>query len=83
MSRQQETLAAIFAEPTRANLAWRNVESLLRHLGAEMTAGNGSRVRVRLNGVRATFHRPHPQHQAHRPLIRSVRRFLIAAGIEP
>ena len=27
-------------------------------LGAEISEGNGSRVRIALNGVRAVFHRP-------------------------
>ncbi len=30
-------------------------------MGAEITEGRGSRVRVALKGVRAVFHRPHPE----------------------
>ena len=30
-------------------------------LGAERFEGNGSRIRFLLNGIKATFHRPHPQ----------------------
>ena len=81
MGRQDDTLSAIFAEPTRANIAWRDIESLFKHLNGEITEGAGSRVRVRLNGIKAIFHRPHPQREAHRPLVRSVKRFLEAAGI--
>lgn len=83
MGKPDDTLAAVFAEPTRANIAWRDLESLLKHLGGDVTSGSGSRVRVALNGVRATFHRPHPRREAHKPLIRSVRRFLESAGIAP
>lgn len=85
MSKPEATLAAIFAEPTRANISWREIESVFRHYGARVTAGDGSRVRVAFGEgarvVRATFHRPHPQHEAHKPLVRSVRRFLTEAGI--
>jgi hypothetical protein len=83
MGRHDDTLSAIFEEPTRANIRWRDVESLFKHYGAEVSEGRGSRIRVRLNGVKATFHRPHPQPEAHKPLVRSVRRFLEAAGISP
>ena len=39
------------------------MESLLSALGAEVSEGRGSRVRVALNGVRATFHEPHPRNE--------------------
>lgn len=32
--------------------------------GARIIEGRGSRVRFELNGVIATFHRPHPQKEA-------------------
>jgi len=83
MSRPDETLRAIFADPVRANISWKDIESLFRHHGGEVSKGQGSRVRVRLNGVRATFHRPHPQHEAHKLLVKSVRRFLESAGVRP
>jgi hypothetical protein len=59
VSKHDKTLAAIFAEPTRANVKWADIEALLNHRGAEITEGEGSRVRVLLNGIRAVFHRPH------------------------
>jgi HicA-like toxin of HicAB toxin-antitoxin system len=83
MSRPDETLRAIFADPIRANISWKDIEALFKNRGGEVSKGQGSRVRVRLNGVRATFHRPHPQHEAHKPLVRSVRRFLELAGVVP
>lgn len=87
MTKPEITLGAIFAEPTRANIAWRDIESLFKYYGAQVTRGNGSRVRVAFSVgrqvVRATFHRPHPQREAHKPLVRSVRRLLEEAGITP
>ncbi|WP_315855755.1 type II toxin-antitoxin system HicA family toxin [Rhizobium leguminosarum] len=49
----------------------------------EVSEGNGSRVRVALNGVRAVFHRPHPQKETDKGAVRSVRRFLQEAEIRP
>lgn len=81
--RHRRTLIAIFAEPVRANIPWRRIEAMLGALGADLSEGRGSRVRVQLAGVRAVFHRPHPQKEASRGSVRSVRRFLIAAGVHP
>jgi hypothetical protein len=82
-NKHQRTLEAIFEKPEHANLPWRDIEALLVALGAEMTEGNGSRVRVALKGVRAVFHRPHPQKEASKGAVKSVRRFLEAAGVKP
>jgi len=76
-------LGAIFEDPVRSNVAWSDVERLLLALGAETSEGRGSRVRVYLNGVRAVFHRPHPQKETDKGALKSVRRFLAEAGIEP
>jgi len=78
-----ETLRDIFAQPVHANVRWSDIESLLEFLGAEIDEGNGSRVRVALNGVRAVFHRPHPERTTDKGALKSVRRFLIEAGVRP
>lgn len=77
------TLMAIFATPTPANLAWRQIEALFVGLGAQIIEGRGSRVRFELNGVIATFHRPHPHKEAKPYQVRDAREFLIQAGIKP
>ncbi len=79
--KQRATLAAIFADPVRANIPWREIEALFLACGAEVGEGNGSRVRVALNGVRAVFHRPHPHKETDKGAVKSVRRFLVEAEI--
>jgi hypothetical protein len=81
--RHRQTLGRVFAEPTPADLRWRDIQALLRAVGAEISEGAGSRVRVALAGVRAVFHRPHPRPETRRGTVRAVRDFLIAAGIKP
>jgi hypothetical protein len=83
MSKHQRTLAAIFAEPAKANVHWTDVEALLKYSGAEITEGSGSRVRIALNDVRAVFHRPHPRKEMDRGALKSMRRFLTEAGVTP
>ena len=82
-SKHRKTLEAIFEKPERANIAWRDVEALLNALGAEISEGNGSRVRVALKDVRVVFHRPNPRKETNKGAVKSVRRFLEAAGVKP
>jgi hypothetical protein len=81
--RHHAVLEAVFATPIRANIAWRDVEALFVACGGDISEGEGSRVRDALNGVRAVFHRPHPQKETDKGAIKSVRRFLTEAGITP
>jgi hypothetical protein len=81
--KHRKTLEAIFEKPERANVAWRDIEALFIALGAEVAEGSGSRVRVALKDVRAVFHRPHLRKETNKGAVKSVRRFLEAAGIEP
>jgi hypothetical protein len=81
--KHQKTLAAIFAQPTRANIAWSDVVSLFRALGADVSQGEGSRVRVALNGRRATFHEPHPEREIGKKTVADVRDFLEEVGFAP
>ncbi len=76
------TLESIFASPTKSNIVWKDIESLLLALGAELSEGNGSRVRIALKGVRAVFHRPHPRKEADKGSVVSMKRFLITAGVK-
>ena len=79
--KHRQTLQAIFEDPVRSNIAWRDIEAMLKAAGAEITEGAGSRVRIGLNGVRAVFHRPHPQKETDKGAVKSMRRFLTEAGV--
>jgi len=81
VGKHDRTRAAIDAEPVRANIKWSDIEALFRHLGAEISEGRGSRVRVALNDIKAVFHRPHPSKETSKPTIESVRGFLERAGV--
>jgi hypothetical protein len=82
-SKHRKTLQAIFDNPVRSDVEWKKIESLFSALGAELSEGRGSRIRVALNDVRAVFHRPHPQKETDKGALKSVRRFLKEAGITP
>jgi hypothetical protein len=82
-NKQSKTLQAIFTDPVRSDIAWKEVESLFVALGAELSEGRGSRVRVVLRDVKAVFHRPHPRKETDKGALKSVRRFLTEAGFAP
>jgi hypothetical protein len=81
-SKQYRTLKIIFEDPIRADIPWNDIENVITALGGTLSEGNGSRVRIKLNGVFAVFHRPHPERVTDKGAVKSVRRFLINAGIE-
>ncbi len=80
--KHQKILDSIFIEPIKSNVIWNDIEKLLKALGAEISEGRGSRVRFYLNGVRAVFHRPHPQKETDKGTLKSMRRFLTEAGVK-
>jgi hypothetical protein len=75
-------LEMVFKKPVQSNVRWTDIEALLATLGAEISEGNGSRVRIALNGVRAVFHRPHPTNETDKGAVISMRKFLENAGIK-
>ena len=77
------TLDAIFTQPVQAGIVWKDVEALLQILGAEISEGRGSRVRIALNGRKAVFHRPHPRKETDKGAVVSMRRFLTESQTRP
>ncbi|MDE1195387.1 pilus assembly protein HicB [Pseudomonas sp. Bc-h] len=82
-SRQHSTLKMIYSRQVPTSLEWSRIESIFLALGARTIEGNGSRVRFELNGVVATFHRPHPEKEAKPYQVRDARAFLQQAGVTP
>jgi hypothetical protein len=80
--KQSRTLERIFEQPVRCDILWTDIEKLFQALGADISEGRGSRVRVALTDVRAVFHRPHPERVTNQSTIRSVRKFLKEAGVK-
>ncbi|NIM12129.1 MAG: addiction module toxin, HicA family [Candidatus Aminicenantes bacterium] len=81
--KHRKTLEAIFKRPTQAGISWIDIEALLISLGAAISEGRGSRVRIELNGEDAVFHRPHPEKETDKGAVASMRRFLENAGVKP
>jgi len=82
-SRDRKTLQNVCTDPVSPAIHWRDIEALFIALGAITKEGTGSRINILLNGRVAVFHRPHPQKEADKGAVKSVRRFLTEADIQP
>ena len=81
--KSQRTLDAIFAHPTSANVKWRDIEGLVRELGAEISEREGSRIAVVLFKEVRVFHRPHPAPDTDKGAIASIRNWFEQHGVTP
>jgi hypothetical protein len=81
--KQRVTLEAVFKRPTQSGIRWADIESMLVALGAKISEGRGSRIRIELNNEDAVFHRPHPGKETDKGAVVSMRRFLENAGVKP
>ena len=79
--KHKRILIGILQEPVSGNIHWRDVESLLHHLGAEIEHGHGARMKVMLNGCEGTLRHPHHSNVCSKHDIRHLRDYLITAGI--
>jgi len=82
MSHKHESLLrSIFEGPVSGNVHWREVESMLTHLGAKVEPHHGANFRVVLNGVEGFIHRPHNSNTCSKQELRHVRDYLVSAGV--
>lgn len=79
-AKHRKTLSAIFAKPTKANIKFSDIESLIEVLGGKVREGDGSRVVLELSGTREYAHRPHPGKEAKKYMVEKIREWL--TGLE-
>jgi len=81
--KQASLLRAIFQDPASGNIHWREIESLLNHLGATIETGHGARFRIVLNKMEFFLHHPHHSNVFNKQDIKPLREFLARAGVSP
>lgn len=79
--KHRSVLQAIYHDPVSGNIQWREVESLLRHLGAEIEPSHGARFRVVLNRREFFVHHPHHSNEFPKQEVRQLREYLASAGV--
>ena len=81
--KHEHLLRTIFQDPINANIHWREIESLLHHLGAQVETLSGNRIRAKLRHAEGVLHRPHHGNTLDRNGVRGLRGFLASAGVTP
>ena len=76
-------IRTIFQDPISGNIHWREIESLLHHLGAKVESVHGARYRVVLNNVEGTLHHPHHSNVCSKQDIKNLRQYLASARVTP
>jgi hypothetical protein len=80
--KQKHTLDDILKKPASGNVHWRDVESLLEALGAELQVTHGARMTFMLQGVTGTLHKSHHSSVLTKQDIRHLRDFLHNVGFK-
>jgi len=77
----RKVLHKLFAHPISANIAMKDVESVLREMGAEIKSAHSGKTHVALKGHSANF--SHAHHSLPKQEVIQVRKFIEACGIDP
>lgn len=77
----RKILHTLFAHPINANIAMKDVESVLGELGAEVSTAHSGKIHVTLNGHSVNF--SHPKHSLPKEEVIQVRKFIEACGVDP
>lgn len=83
MSHHLNLLRTVFQDPVSGNIHWREIESLLHHLGGTVEPSHGARFRVVLNNTEGILHHPHHSSVCNKQVIKQLRQFLVQAGVSP
>jgi hypothetical protein len=81
--KQQKTLFQIFEKPTRIDVRYEDMKSLLSTIGIEFREGRGSRIRFEYAPYSVHIHKPHPQKVLPKYTVELIRDFLIKIGVNP
>lgn len=80
-SRNRAILASLFEKPTRTDIRWADIVTLITALGGTVTCKSGSHHRLSLNGEIGIAARPHPQSTVARHTVKAVAEFLRKARV--
>ena len=73
----------MFKKPTPAGIRWKDIVSMLKAAGVEVSQRSGSRVLLKMGADRIVIHRPHPETQTGRATVRDMAAFLKSIGVNP
>lgn len=77
----RKTLHALFSHPIPSNIDRRDVESVMRELGAEIDHSGHGRLQIKHGGHLATLHGS--EHSLSKDEVVHVKKFVEAIGVDP
>ncbi len=77
----RKILQKVFAHPISSNLSLKEVESVLKELGAEIDEAHSGKIHVSLNGHTANF--SHGHHSLPKEEVAQIRKFIETCGVDP
>lgn len=77
----RKVLHALFAHPVSANIAMKDVENVLRDMGADLSHSHSGKLVVKLKGHSANFSNAH--HSLPKQEVAQVRKFLESCDVDP
>ena len=81
--KHESLLHTLFEGSVSANVHWRELESMLTHLGTKLEPHYGASFRVVLKNVEGFLHHPHSSPTCTKQELHHVRDFLVSAGVNP
>lgn len=83
-SHHAKLIRLIFQDPPSHNVHWRDVESLLHHVGAELESLPGARIKATKDRIETILHRPHHHgNELDKQGLVHLRGFLARIGVTP
>lgn len=84
MSRHHtQMLRTIFQDPPSGNIHWREIESLLKHVGASIEPASKGRIHIKLGRADSMLHRPHHGNTLDSRALLHLREILARGGVTP
>lgn len=65
-------------KPVSGTIKWREIEAMLKEMGANISEREGSRIGVKLCGEDRVFHRPHPSPDTEKGAVAALAKWLKA-----
>ena len=80
--KHHKVLAAIFSDHPGSNIHWKEIESLLKHLGAEFREGTGASTVAIIKGKEFTMHRGSHNSTTSKQSLRELKKFLQSVNVK-
>ena len=80
--KHQKVLTGIFSNHPSSNIHWKEIESLLKHLGAEFREGTGASTVAIIQGKEFTLHRGSHSSTLTKQSLHDLKKYLESVGIK-